>query len=157
MSEKLVKSLGKSIELENKNASDLESGVKGLKSEVIRTILGSIAFDSRKHAEMYKGILNILTNVSPAISEEDFEKLRVIVQTHIKLEEEMIKELKTYMGELKDPRVENIFRYILDDEYKHHRMLVNILEIIVKREVIKESEIWDMLWKEVPFHGTPGG
>lgn len=157
MSRQIVESLKKSIELENKNAVELERGVAGLKSGVIKAILGSIAFDSRKHGEMYRGVLNILTGISPAISEEDFESLKRIVETHIKLEEEMIRELKSYMDEVKDPRVENIFRYIFEDEVKHHRLLLNILEIIVKREVLKESEIWEMLWKEVPFHGTPGG
>ncbi|MEZ0346318.1 MAG: ferritin-like domain-containing protein [Infirmifilum sp.] len=157
MSKISIPSLEKSIRLELRNAEELEKGVTGLKSEVIRTILGSIAFDSRKHAEMYKGILNILTNISPAISEEDFDKLKGIVETHIRIEEEMIRELKELLGNVSDPRVENIFKYIFDDEVKHHKLLVNILEIIVKREVIKESEIWEMLWKEVPFHGTPGG
>ncbi|QOJ79142.1 ferritin-like domain-containing protein [Infirmifilum lucidum] len=157
MSQKLVESIRKSIELENVNAQRLEESVKELKSELIKRVLGSIAFDSRKHAEMYRGIINILTGVSPAISEDDFSKLREVVETHIRLEEEMIGELKAYIEEARDPRVSNIFRYILEDEVKHHRMLLNILEIIVKREVIKESEIWDMLWKDVPFHGAPGG
>jgi len=157
MSQKLVERIRRSVELELKNASMLELGVAGLRSEMIKAILGSIAHDSRKHAEMYRGIINILTGVNPAITEEDFSKLREIVETHVKLEEEMIRELKEYIGEAGDPRVTNIFRYILEDEVKHHQLLRNILEVVVKREVIKESEIWDMLWKEVPFHGTPGG
>lgn len=139
------------------NAEKLEEGVKSLKSEVIKSILGSIANDSRKHAEIYSGILRILREVGPAITEEDFSRLEGIVKTHIRMEEEMIETLNRFFKEVDDKRVEYLFRYILDDEVKHHRLLLNILELIVKREVVTEKDIWDFIWREVPFHGTPGG
>lgn len=32
-----------------------------------------------------------------------------------------------------------------------------MMEVIVRKEVITEEEWWDLIWKEVPFHGAPGG
>jgi hypothetical protein len=43
------------------------------------------------------------------------------------------------------------------DEKRHHELLKEILEILVKGETITESDWWDVLWKNVPFHGSPGG
>jgi hypothetical protein len=46
---------------------------------------------------------------------------------------------------------------ILEDEKRHHGLLKQVLEILVKGETITEADWWDMLWKDVPFHGSPGG
>jgi rubrerythrin len=153
----LIKTLEEAVKLEQRNAEELEKGVGKLKSEVIKSILGSIANDSRKHAKIYEGILRILREVGPAISEDDFTMLEKIVRTHIKMEEEMISTLNKLFGEVDDKRITYLFKYILDDEVKHHKLLLNILDLIVKKEVLTEKDVWDYLWKEVPFHGTPGG
>jgi hypothetical protein len=36
-------------------------------------------------------------------------------------------------------------------------MLKVVLEIIVKGETITEDDWWELLWKNVPYHGAPGG
>ena len=46
---------------------------------------------------------------------------------------------------------------ILEDEKRHHGLLKQILEVLVKGETITEADWWDILWKDVPFHGSPGG
>jgi len=46
---------------------------------------------------------------------------------------------------------------ILEDEKRHHALLKSVVKIIVRGETITEEEWWDLLWKNVPFHGTPGG
>jgi hypothetical protein len=30
-------------------------------------------------------------------------------------------------------------------------------EIIIHGETITEADWWDIMWKNVPFHGAPGG
>ena len=46
---------------------------------------------------------------------------------------------------------------ILADEVRHHALLKKVLEILVKGETITDNEWWEILWENVPFHGTPGG
>jgi len=46
---------------------------------------------------------------------------------------------------------------ILADEKRHHELLKQVLEILVRGETITEEDWWDILWKNVPFHGAPGG
>jgi hypothetical protein len=45
----------------------------------------------------------------------------------------------------------------LEDEKRHHELLKMVLEILVRGEAITEADWWDLLWKNVPFHGAPGG
>ena len=33
--------------------------------------------------------------------------------------------------------------------------LSNLLEAVVKKDMIFDEEIWDQLWRDVPTHGAP--
>ncbi|MEM0049202.1 MAG: hypothetical protein QW424_04785 [Candidatus Bathyarchaeia archaeon] len=46
---------------------------------------------------------------------------------------------------------------ILADERRHHELLKRVLEIIIRGETITEDEWWEFIWRNVPFHGAPGG
>jgi hypothetical protein len=57
----------------------------------------------------------------------------------------------------KGSKVKFLLRAIFEDEKRHHALLKVILEIIVKGETITEDDWWETLWKDTPFHGSPGG
>jgi hypothetical protein len=46
---------------------------------------------------------------------------------------------------------------IADDESRHHKLLLDIKEKIAKPETLTEDILWEMIWKDSPWHGTPGG
>ena len=53
--------------------------------------------------------------------------------------------------------VKQVLQYILDDERRHHELLKKIHELIIEKETLTEQDIWDLAWKDVPWHGGPGG
>jgi hypothetical protein len=57
----------------------------------------------------------------------------------------------------KDPRVKLLLMAIHHDELAHHKILVSIQENIVKALTLTEKELWDLIWKDSLWHGTPGG
>jgi len=145
------------VAVEIKNAEGLESAVAGLKNILVRELLGSIAYDSRKHASMFKALIQHLTAPSTAMTEQEFESLKRTVEEHIRLELSMIRFLEEALrGEL-DSRVRYILLYILEDERRHHSLLSGLLEAIVSREVLTEEQWWDLVWRDTIFRGTPGG
>jgi rubrerythrin len=73
------------------------------------------------------------------------------------MEEELIQKLKKVLPQVEDKKVKLLLNAILADEKRHHELLKLVLEILVGGETITESDWWDMLWKNVPFHGAPGG
>lgn len=153
-----AKMFEEAVGLERENASRLREAAGRLRNVIIRELLGSIAWDSEKHAELYGGLARYLTEVGTALSEEDFEELERVVEEHIRLEEEMIRFVEEALRRGDLPReVRYVLEYILVDERRHHALLRGMLELVVKRKVITEDTWWDLIWRDVPFHGTPGG
>jgi rubrerythrin len=79
------------------------------------------------------------------------------VEKHIKMEAELIEKISQKLPTVENPKVKLLLEAILADEKRHHELLKNILEIIVHGETITEADWWDVMWKNVPFHGSPGG
>jgi rubrerythrin len=99
----------------------------------------------------------LLTSVSQALTQEHLDKQRDLVEKHIRMEAELIKKIEKTLPTVENRKVKLLLNAILEDEKRHHGLLKNILEIIVHGEAITEDDWWDVLWKNVPFHGSPGG
>jgi len=69
----------------------------------------------------------------------------------------MIRLTKELIDSVNDTRLKLILTLIHEDELKHHRALLSIQEIIAEKETLTEGQIWEILWKNVALHGTPGG
>jgi hypothetical protein len=52
--------------------------------------------------------------------------------------------------------VKLILGAIYSDEVEHHKVLVSVKERLAKAEVLTEQDFWDMVWRDSPWHGTPG-
>ncbi len=75
-------------------------------------------------------------------------KLAKSVEKHINDEKEMIKTASRLLEKATDPRLKLILTAILDDENKHHRLLVSVKELIEKYETIDEDEFWRQIWSQ---------
>ena len=51
-----------------------------------------------------------------------------------------------------DERVKFILKEIYLDEARHHKFLSNLLEVVVKRDIIFDEEIWNQLWRARSFY-----
>ena len=67
----------------------------------------------------------------------------------------MMVESRTLMEEEQNKRVRRLLEEIYADEIRHHKFLSNLLEVVIKKDMILETDIWDMIWKDVPTHGAP--
>lgn len=152
-----IKKLQDLANMENQHALSLSTSTRGLKNLVIREILSGIAHDSRKHEGFYNAILSILKHESPAISEDDYDQLEKVIREHIDVEEKMIDQAKNLLNKEDDPRIKYLLTEIYNDESKHHILMTRILEAVIRREAIFEEDWWDAIWRDVPFHGSPGG
>ena len=155
--EELVKFLKDQIKVENKIVESLNKSLPEIGNPTVKGVLKGVSLDSVKHAEMYSSAVMLLTTVSKALTQENLDKQKDLVEKHIQLEAELIQKIGTVLPSVKDKKVALLLEAILSDEKRHHALLKNILEILVKGETITEADWWDMLWKDVPFHGAPGG
>jgi rubrerythrin len=143
--------------VENEIVSSINQALVKIKNPAVKGVLKGISLDSVKHAEMYKAAIELLSSVPPALTQAEFDELLEFVKKHIAEEEKAILSMEEVMNQVKDEKVKLLLEAIFSDEQRHHELLNEIMEILVKRETITEEDWWDVLWKNVPFHGAPGG
>jgi rubrerythrin len=155
--EELTRFLKDQVKVENKIVESLNRSLPEIENPTVRGVLKGISLDSVKHAEMYSSALMLMTTVSKALTQENLDKQKDLVEKHIQMEAELIKKIDNVLPSVKDNKVKLLLNAILADERRHHGLLKQVLEILVKGETITEADWWDVLWKDVPFHGAPGG
>jgi len=155
--DELVQFLKDQIKVENKIVESLNKSLPEIGNPTVKGVLKGVSLDSVKHAEMYSSAVTLLTTVSKALTQENLDKQKDLVEKHIQMEAELIQKIGKTLPSVKDRKVRLLLEAILSDEIRHHALLKNVLEILVKGETITEADWWDMLWKDVPFHGAPGG
>ncbi|MEM2970577.1 MAG: ferritin-like domain-containing protein [Candidatus Bathyarchaeia archaeon] len=153
----LIDFMKKQIKVENDIVDSLNSALIDMKNPPVKGVLKGISLDSLKHAEMYAAATELLTRVSQAITQEQLDKQKAVVEKHIRMEAELIKKISNVLPTVEDEKVKLLLSAILEDEKRHHALLKMVLEILVRGEAITEADWWDLLWKNVPFHGAPGG
>jgi hypothetical protein len=145
------------IKIENKIVESLNKSLPDIANPAVRGVLKGISLDSVKHSGMYASAVTLLTSVGKALTQENLDKQKDLVEKHIQMEAELIEKIGKMLPRVENKKVKLLLTAILSDEKRHHELLKQVLEILVKGETITEADWWDMLWKDVPFHGAPGG
>jgi rubrerythrin len=149
-----VRKMEEMAEMEEEYAVAYDKNVMGLGNVAIAELMMSVALDSRKHAGLYRAIATILKGPL-AITDMEYEQLEESLRRHVEVEARMMEEAKALMDGEEDNRVKRLLEEIYADEVRHHRFLSNLLEAVVKRDLIFEGDVWDMIWRDVPTHGAP--
>jgi len=155
--DELIDFLKEQIKIENQIVDSLNRSLDEIGNFAVRGVLKGISLDSMKHAEMYSSAIGLSTSVQQALTQENLDKQRELVEKHMRLEAELIGKISKKLPSIEDKKVKLLLNAILMDEKSHHELLKKVLEILVRGETITEEDWWDILWKNVPFHGAPGG
>ena len=150
MDDKMYKFLENQIKLEHKIVESITNSLDKIENEAVITALRGISLDSMKHAEMYKSAINLLSASSIALNDEQLDLQKKVIESHIKMEEAVIKELEKKVPNIENEKVELLLRAILSDEIRHHKLLKTLYEIVVRGEAITEGDWWDAIWGDVP-------
>ena len=154
--DELVKFFKDQIRLEHHIVESITTSLRTVKNPIVKEVLRAIAFDSQKHAGIYNAALSI-TTVTPALTDKEYRELKGIAEAHIVDEEKAISSLDEMMPRIDNAKIRFLLEAIVADERKHHELLNRIMELVVKKEAITEEDWWEILWKNAPFHGAPGG
>lgn len=153
----LVKVLVQFSEMERKHSEELNTLADQVGHPVLKALFKGIAKDSEKHSYMYQALADLLSRTQPFISEKDLQAIATVIKKHIETENKMLEEARRLLNQLSDPRAKLILSAIADDEARHHAVLKSIERRIAEEETLSEQIVWDMIWKDSPWHGTPGG
>jgi len=155
--EKLLEFIRRQAEVEEEIVESLNRSLDRVDNPAVRNVLKGISYDSLKHADMYRSIDKLLTEPLPPLSHESLLEQRELIEKHIRYEEKLIEEIERVLPEIDDEKVKLVLKAILADEKRHHELLKKVLEVIVRAEAVSPQDLWDLIWRDVPFHGTPGG
>jgi rubrerythrin len=153
----LIDFIKRQINIEKEIVTSLNKGLVNIKNPPVKGVLKGISLDSVKHAELYASALSLLTHVSQALTQDDLDAQRALVERHIQLEADLISKIENILPEIDNQKVKFLIESILIDEKRHHAMLKTVLDLIVHGETITEADWWELLWENAPFHGSPGG
>ncbi|RLI54160.1 MAG: hypothetical protein DRO87_10590 [Candidatus Thorarchaeota archaeon] len=149
--------IDKQIALEERIIKIVEENVAELGNAFVRDLLLGISTDSKKHAALLKSLRKAVEGPTPFISEQERNKIAKGIEAHIKMEEEAV---KTY-GELAEKsdsdQVKTIAMMIREDEIRHHSLLKELHKTVIEPETLTEDLLWDTMWKDSPWKGSPGG
>jgi rubrerythrin len=145
------------IKIENEIVDSINEALRNMQNPPVKSVLRGISLDSLKHAEMYDAALKLLTTVPQALPQKQLEKHRSLLEKHVKIEAELVEKIEEILPKIENRKVKLLLTAIWTDEKRHHELLREIMEILVRGETITEEDWWEILWKNVPFHGAPGG
>lgn len=153
----LVKSIIQFSELEQRYSEELRELANKLNHPVLKALFYSIAKDSEKHSYMYRSLAELFMKTQPFISVDELKMISSVIKRHIETEAKMLEEARRLLSQTSDPRVKLVVSAIADDEARHHALLLSIEKRIAEEETLTEQVVWDMIWRDSPWHGTPGG
>jgi len=143
-------------EQEEKIVKSINKAVQKLTNPVVISVLKGMSLDSIKHADMYKAAESVV-KVAPALSEDELDHLNEVVSWHIDNEEKVMKKVDAFIKKVEDKKIKFLLESIQADEKRHHELLKTIMDVIGRGETITKDEWWEIMWRNVPFHGSPGG
>ena len=155
--DELVGFLKKQVNIENEIVNSVNGVLGEIGNPAVKGVLEGISLDSLKHAKMYGAAISLLTHILPALTQESLDKQRELVGKHVRMEAELIEKISKVLPSIENNNVKLLLSAILLDEKRHHQLLKEVLDILVQGETITEEDWWEVLWKNVPFHGAPGG
>ncbi|TEU12399.1 ferritin-like domain-containing protein [Candidatus Bathyarchaeota archaeon] len=148
--EKLTIFLESMIEAEKAIVKSVEESLEELGNYAVEAALKGISLDSMKHAMLYGSALAILTETRTPLDETQLERQRDLVERHITMEGRVIARLEEMIPRVENEKVSFILETIIADERRHHKVLLNVQELLVRGETVTEEDWWDAVWGDVP-------
>lgn len=143
---------------EREYSQRLADSAKGVKNDVVRVVMMAVAQDSLKHSMIYDVLAELFREERSMIDEAELAKIGDEIEHHIRTEEEMIEYLKNLLNSKAGNKATKfLLEALLKDEFYHHALLKRVHEMIIRKEAFTESDLWEFVWKDVAFHGAPGG
>ncbi|MEM3716474.1 MAG: hypothetical protein QW145_04870, partial [Candidatus Bathyarchaeia archaeon] len=110
----LLEFIRRQIDVENDIVRSLNEALKDIQNPAVKGVLRGISLDSLKHADMYASALMLLTTAPKALSQEQLERHRGLVEKHIHMEAELIEKISSMLPTVENEKVKLLLTSILE-------------------------------------------
>lgn len=90
---------------------------------VLKSILIEIANDSLKHSRFYEALVELISSVQPALSQEELQVVSKEIDKHIDTEAKMIELVSGILKRVEYSKPKLILSLIYSDGVGHHKLL----------------------------------
>ena len=151
----LSKEMKDMADMEEKYAIKLDKDFRGWGNPAVDALIEAIAFDSKKHAILYRTAAYLEEGKSLAVIDIKYDDLEKSLKQHIETEEKMLKKVKEMISKVENKGAKNLLKEIYSDEVTHHPFMKKLLELVIKKETITEEDVFNMLFRDLPTGGAP--
>lgn len=131
--EELLKMIARQIKVENQAVELYQKTAKTVENAAVKLIIDELGMDSGKHAKMYETIERVLKKQPYSFKDFHEEKwtdklvAKRDLKQHIDIEAKMIELLQEEIQMVQQPTIKAILEHILEDEKRHHKVLMQII------------------------------
>ena len=151
----LSKEMKDMADMEEQYAIKLDKDFRGWGNPAVDSLIEAIAFDSKKHAVLYRTAAYLVEEKNLSVIDIKVEDLEKSIRSHIETEEKMLKKVKELIGKVENEGAKNILTQIYGDEVAHHPFMKQLLELVLKGKAITEEDVFNMLFRDLPTGGAP--
>ncbi|NIQ07916.1 MAG: hypothetical protein GWO20_20020 [Candidatus Korarchaeota archaeon] len=130
MKREIIEKLKEQKVLEDEMAKRLTTFYNSTENPLVKLFIHWIILDTKKHSDIYQTLIALNSGVIVGDIEKD--RMTRELKTHISEELEMLKRGEEIGEEIKDRNTKKLFDIVIDDERRHHQILVELLNIIEK-------------------------
>jgi hypothetical protein len=130
--ENLVKTMRHWQGIERQSMASTGAVIGKTTSPLIHLVMEIIQRDSQMHHHVQQFIVDSLESAPVAITPEDMREISVMIEAHLKLEEEMVEAVTAAIAQVRGKKMgiqEYLLNFLVEDEKKHANLLTSLATI----------------------------
>ena len=151
----LGKEMKDMAKIEEQYAVKLDKDFRGWGNPAVDSLIEAIAYDSKKHAVLYRTAAYLVEGKNLSIIDLKYEDLEKSLRKHIETEEKMLKRVKELMDKVENEGAKRLLSEVYSDEVSHHPFMKQLLKLVLKGEAITEEDVFNMVFRDLPTGGAP--
>jgi hypothetical protein len=126
--------------LEDEMANQLMAFYNSTTNPLVKLFVHWIVLDTRKHSEIYQTLITLNSGSGVIIGDMEKDRMTKELTTHVSKEAEMLKRSEEIGDQIEDENTKALYEIIINDEKRHHQLLVDLLWLIEKIDEIGRDE-----------------
>lgn len=147
MKREIIEELKEQKVLEDEMAKRLTTFYNSTKNPLVKLFIHWIILDTIKHSEIYQTLIALDSGVIVGDIEKD--RMKMELTAHISEELEMLKRSEEIGEQIEDSNTKKLFNIVIEDERRHHQILVDLLSIIEKVDEMSREDWYRQLYNVI--------
>ena len=115
-------------------------------NSLIESLFHGMALDAKKHAEIFKGLLDRALGLNKAIEEESKSNILTSINKVLELEWNIGNQTRNVIDKMVDDKTKKVLSTVLGD-IQRHEVALKDLQLLIEDMSVDQEKIIDKIWK----------